>query len=491
MLDADTNVTRKGSSTVDKWLDGSGSANDLQSLGNPKIVSHRTPAGKSAIVFDGVGDRLQRVGNLAGVPAGSRNRTVLAVLNYVDTNGVSAGVSYGQAADNRAFGLVADGETDSFSVDGFGSDNNLSSSIAATSAGWVVQSAMLSDGELSHYVDGELVDNWTHSYDTLTDAGDSALVIGGEIGQATSSKMEISALLIYDRALLPDELSLMHAYLVDQYLDTGESPALTGFSDELVADNLNQPIALDFLPDGRMLILEKGGQIWIADPNSGARQPYLQLQNIDSAGERGLLEIAVHPDFDPAVEGTDFIYVYYTPATPRKARIARFAHTDESGGLTSHADQESETIIWEDTDGYLSCCHFGGGLDFGPDGKLWLTTSDKFTSPNPGEGLSDLNISQDLDLGGGKVIRVNPDGTIPTGEDGWPANPFIDPVDDDPGVEGNQDYHDFICGLRSSQPFSRQLGPGERTVLYRRSRRKRASLVTRRRAYRNARQCRS
>ena len=40
-------------------------------------------------------------------------------------------------------------------------------------------------------------------------------------------------------------------------------------------------------------------------------------------------------------------------------------------------------MIWEDTDGYLACCHYGGGLDFGIDGKLWLTTSDKFQSTTP------------------------------------------------------------------------------------------------------------
>ncbi len=234
----------------------------------------------------------------------------------------------------------------------------------------------------------------------------------------------------------------------------GQQPlSLAGFTSESVTSALNQPISLAFLPDGRMLILEKGGALLIADPNSGLRTPYMTLTNIDSGGEKGLLDITIAPDFDPDAPGDDYFYLYYTPAAPQLARVARFTHQENNGGLTSTGDLNSEQLIWEDTDGYISCCHYGGGLDHGPDGKLWLTASDKFTAPNLGEGGTNENLPQDLTSAGGKIIRVNTDGSIPDGTDGWPANPFIDPVDDDPNLPGDQDYLDSIWAYGLRNPF--------------------------------------
>lgn len=238
-------------------------------------------------------------------------------------------------------------------------------------------------------------------------------------------------------------------------IQVGQQPlSLAGFTSELVtATGLNQPISVAFLPDGRMLVLEKGGRILIVDPNSGVRETYMTLTNIDSGGEKGLLDISVSPDFDANTPGDDYIFLYYTPAAPQLARVSRFTHQENGGGLTSTVDLGSELMIWEDTDGYLSCCHYGGGLDHGPDGKIWLTVSDKFTAPNLGEGGTNENLPQDLTTAGGKVIRVNTDGSIPDGTDGWAANPFLDPVDDDPNVAGDQDYLDSIWAYGLRNPF--------------------------------------
>ena len=164
---------------------------------------------------------------------------------------------------------------------------------------------------------------------------------------------------------------------------------LNGFNVEKIINNgLRAPVALSFLPDNRMLLLEKGCEIFIVDPNSGEKEPYLDISNIvNSDSERGLLEIAIPPDFDPDREGKNLIYLYYTRAgKTNRAVIASFEHKEGSGGLSSRAARSSENILWTDTDGYISCCHYGGGLDFGPDGKIWLTTSDKFSTTNKGEG---------------------------------------------------------------------------------------------------------
>ncbi len=206
-----------------------------------------------------------------------------------------------------------------------------------------------------------------------------------------------------------------------------------GFVSEDVATGLSQPVSMAFLPDGRILIVEKTGGIRIGDPSTVpmTTAPYLTLANINSGAERGLLDIALDPDF--ATNG--HLYVYYTPGSPERARISRFTHIEHQGGTTSRADLSSEVgPLWEDTAGYTSCCHFGGGLDFGPDGKLWLTTGDKFIGSR----------AQDLSDASGKIIRINADGSIPDGSDGWPANPFVD------GPGGNVDAI-WAYGLRN--PF--------------------------------------
>ena len=83
--------------------------------------------------------------------------------------------------------------------------------------------------------------------------------------------------------------------------------SLDGFSDELVITRADmagaggssfQPISMAFLPDNRMLLLSKTGQIRIVDPESGANSVLMNLPNINSGNERGLLDITLDPDFD-------------------------------------------------------------------------------------------------------------------------------------------------------------------------------------------------
>ncbi|MGD1917597.1 MAG: PQQ-dependent sugar dehydrogenase, partial [Pleurocapsa sp.] len=175
------------------------------------------------------------------------------------------------------------------------------------------------------------------------------------------------------------------------------------FQNESVLSGLNSAVSMEFLPDGRLLVLEKNGTVKITDPNSdsgGGTSDYLVLTDILTSGEKGLIDIAIDPDF----ESNGQVYLYYTAGSTRQFRISSFTHQGNT------ADPNSEQILWEDPDVAAGPDHFGAGLSFGPDGRLYLTTGDKASG----------SFSQDLTRAEGKVIRINKDGSIP--ED----NPFND-----------------------------------------------------------------
>ncbi|WP_170330703.1 LamG-like jellyroll fold domain-containing protein [Ruegeria arenilitoris] len=196
------------------------------------------------------------------------------------------------------------------------------------------------------------------------------------------------------------------------------------FIDSQVVSGLFLPTDLAFLPDGRMLVIEKGGLIKIVDDPTqpgGTIETYLDLtsQTLNNE-ERGLLAVEVDPEF----ETNGYVYFYYTMLEDGegKTTVSRFQHIENGGGASSRGDLSTETVMWQENDVTSSCCHQGGGLSFGYEPidendpspwKMYIVTSDEFTPAN----------SQDLTHPDGKVHRVNKtDGSIPT------DNPYYDPV---------------------------------------------------------------
>lgn len=217
-------------------------------------------------------------------------------------------------------------------------------------------------------------------------------------------------------------LCLCLLVLVAEQKAQGQLPA--GFQ-ETTLFQMGQSIAVQFLPDGRMLLAQKNGFFRIAEPplyNNPVT--YMQITNIDGSQERGVTSVELDPDF--ATNG--FFYVYYSPASPQNFRVSRFQHQENSGGLTSTGNLLSETVIWQDPNIYVGCCHFGGGMDIGPDGKLYLCTGEISSS-------SDVPF---LDNAYGKIIRTELDGSVPI------DNPYND------GAGPNYDYI-WAYGLRN--PF--------------------------------------
>lgn len=162
----------------------------------------------------------------------------------------------------------------------------------------------------------------------------------------------------------------------------------TGYETEILAENLDTPWAIDFLPDGKMIFTERGGQVSILENGTTKTVGNIDVVEIS---ESGLLGIAVDPEFSK----NKYIYLYYTSQSGN--RISRF---------TLNEKLENERVIIDNIPS--GSIHNGGRIKFGPDGKLYITTGEAGNS----------QLAQDINSTGGKILRINKDGTVP------PDNPF-------------------------------------------------------------------
>jgi glucose/arabinose dehydrogenase len=151
--------------------------------------------------------------------------------------------------------------------------------------------------------------------------------------------------------------------------------------------------AMAWAPDGRLFVCEQGGAVRVIKGGVLLDAPFHAVA-VDSTGERGLIGIAFHPEF-PA---NGFIYIHYTVASSPHNRISRLhapAGADVSDG--------GETVIVELDPLSTATNHNGGAIHFGPDGKLYVGVGDNANGAN----------AQSLSNRLGKILRYNPDGTVP------------------------------------------------------------------------------
>ena len=203
----------------------------------------------------------------------------------------------------------------------------------------------------------------------------------------------------------------------------GAAPTLPpGFSDELVTA-VDRPMDVAFLPGGGILIARFPGVLRLfkngtLDP---VASPALDIAaRTCSDGERGLMSVAVDPQF----ETNRYVYVYYTykkdgicpydqPDHPVN-RVSRFVYNT----ATDKISPASEVVLVDNIPapaGY----HVGADLEFGKDGYLYVTTGDGGCDwQTPANCLSDNDASRDEHVLLGKVLRITRDGGIP------PTNPY-------------------------------------------------------------------
>jgi glucose/arabinose dehydrogenase len=176
------------------------------------------------------------------------------------------------------------------------------------------------------------------------------------------------------------------------------------FQNEILATGFDLPTNIEFLPDGRMLVVELQGKIKVLPPPYTTPDPtlFLQITNIGSAGvQQGIYDVVLDPNF----ASNHFYYVFYTAGSPNRDRLSRFTANATNTGTVAG----SEVVLYQDPQD-ANAEHHGGALNFGNDGKLYFTTGEHF----------DAAAAQLLSSPRGKIHRINRDGTIPT------DNPFYD-----------------------------------------------------------------
>ena len=171
-----------------------------------------------------------------------------------------------------------------------------------------------------------------------------------------------------------------------------------GFMQVQVANTIANPTAMAFAPDGRLLVAQQGGALRVIKEGVLQPTPFVTVATT-STGERGLIGIAVDPEF----ASNQWIYLYYTvPGSPAHNRISRFTANGDV------ALPGSEVVILELDPLSSATNHNGGAMHFAKDGTLFIAVGEN-ASPNR---------AQNLDTYHGKLLRINRDGSVPEG------NPF-------------------------------------------------------------------
>jgi glucose/arabinose dehydrogenase len=170
----------------------------------------------------------------------------------------------------------------------------------------------------------------------------------------------------------------------------GTSPGV-----HVLAENLEVPWAIDVAEDGRVFFTERPGTIRVIE-NGALLQDPVAFINVEQNGESGLLGLALHPDFAE----NHLLYIYHTYSNGSAVLNKVVMLTERDNQII-----ESQVVI----DGIPAADRNDGGrIRFGPDGMLYIATGD----------ARQQELAQNGGSLAGKILRLNPDGTIP--ED----NPF-------------------------------------------------------------------
>ncbi|MEE4154742.1 MAG: PQQ-dependent sugar dehydrogenase [Erythrobacter sp.] len=175
-----------------------------------------------------------------------------------------------------------------------------------------------------------------------------------------------------------------------------------------VAKDLKEPWAIAFLPDGRMLVTQRSGELVIVSQEGSTSAPLAGTPQVWHQGQGGLMDVALHPDF----ARNSMVYLTFAEAGANGTAGTALGR----GRLMGNAIEGFE-VIWRQQK-VEGPNHFGNRIAFGDDGTLFLALGERFKftpAQNPSNTL-------------GTVIRLNADGSIPS------DNPLVGRAGADPAI---------------------------------------------------------
>lgn len=178
----------------------------------------------------------------------------------------------------------------------------------------------------------------------------------------------------------------------------------TPYEVKVIYSELNRPWAVTSLPDGRLVITEKGGTLRIATTGGEVSAPITGFPEVDDRSQGGLLDVAPAPDFETSR------MLYFTLAE----RTSQGSLTAVGKGKLSADETKIENfqIIFRAIPYYDNSMHFGSRIVFDKHGNIFVSTGER-------SDLATRPKAQLLDNGYGKVIHITTEG------EPVPGNPFI------------------------------------------------------------------
>jgi len=187
-----------------------------------------------------------------------------------------------------------------------------------------------------------------------------------------------------------------------------------------VITSFDEPWALAFLPDGRMLVTEKKGNLLIVTQDGQKSGSLRGMPDVAYGGQGGLGDVALHPNFAQNHQ----VYLSYAESGPGNVRGAAVARAVLKENPRGGGELSEFEVIWRQYPKVVGYGHYGHRLLFDKDGYLWISSGDrqKFTP------------AQDMQANLGKVLRLRDDGSIPD------DNPFVHYFDENPLVDDEGIY---------------------------------------------------
>ena len=204
---------------------------------------------------------------------------------------------------------------------------------------------------------------------------------------------------------------------------------------ETIAHGLENPWGLAFLPDDRMLVTERPGRLRIVTKDGTMSGPLKGVPEVFAEGQGGLFDVKLDPDFAT----NRLVYIAYSEPGDGGAGTA------VARGKLGTDSLDDVEVIFRQHPKVNGPNHFGGQLVFAPDGKLFVSLGERFT----------FTPAQDLSNDLGKIVRINPDGSVPK------DNPFVGHVEARPEIwtYGHRNPQGLAFDPKTGKLFESELGP--------------------------------